>query len=110
MDLQPEAGDRGCQGLRRVRAEASEEVARDIAHGRRQIAFLYGLDGNVEAQDRYMGYRAALAEAGLPYDPALVATDESFSVRPDQPPMSLRPSSTSGRKPRTIRKNCRTSL
>jgi LacI family transcriptional regulator, galactose operon repressor len=53
---------------------ARAAVAHVIAHGRRRIAFLRGLDGNAEAQERYAGYRAALADAGLPYDPALVAT------------------------------------
>jgi LacI family transcriptional regulator len=55
-------------------AAARAAVAHLIAHGRRRIAFLHGLAGNAEAHDRHAGYRAALAEAGLRYDPALVAT------------------------------------
>jgi LacI family transcriptional regulator len=55
-------------------AAARMAVAHLIGHGRRRIGFLRGLDGNAEAQERYAGYLAALAEAGLPYDPALVAT------------------------------------
>jgi DNA-binding LacI/PurR family transcriptional regulator len=49
-------------------------VAHLIAHGRRRIAFLRGLDGNHEAHERELGYHAALADAGLPYAPELAAT------------------------------------
>ena len=42
--------------------------------------------------------------------PLRVATTASRAVSPDQPPTCLRPSSTSGKKPNTMRKNCRTSL
>jgi LacI family transcriptional regulator len=56
------------------RAAAHAAVAHLVEHGRRRIAFLRGLEGNAEAQERYAGYCAALAEANLPYDPALVAT------------------------------------
>src|SRR5262245_19821566 len=55
------------------RAAARAATAHLIGHGRRKIAHLLGLDGNQETSDRFEGYREALAEAGLPYDPALVA-------------------------------------
>ena len=42
--------------------------------------------------------------------PAFVATVSSLAVSPAQPPMSLSPRSTNGRKPMTMRKNCSTSL
>jgi DNA-binding LacI/PurR family transcriptional regulator len=64
-----------CASLGPSNLEAARAVtAHVIAHGRRRIAFLRGLDGNHEAHERYLGYRAALADAGLQYDPALVAT------------------------------------
>jgi DNA-binding LacI/PurR family transcriptional regulator len=54
------------------RAAAREIVRHLIAHGRRQIVHLLGNVGNEEADARHAGYRDALAEAGLPYDPQLV--------------------------------------
>jgi LacI family transcriptional regulator len=43
-----------------------------IANGHRRIGFING-EGWIEAAgDRLKGYRQALAEAGIPYDPALV--------------------------------------
>jgi HD-GYP domain-containing protein (c-di-GMP phosphodiesterase class II)/DNA-binding LacI/PurR family transcriptional regulator len=56
--------------------EAVRRAVRHLAdeHGARRIAFIRGVDGNTEAEDRFAGYRAALAELGLDYDPALVAT------------------------------------
>ena len=42
--------------------------------------------------------------------PRAVATDASLSCRPGHQPTAFRPSSESGKKPKTIRKNCRTSL
>jgi DNA-binding LacI/PurR family transcriptional regulator len=42
------------------------------AHGRRRIVFLTGQEGHHDAIEREAGYRRALAEAGLPFDPALV--------------------------------------
>jgi DNA-binding LacI/PurR family transcriptional regulator len=40
--------------------------------GRRRIAFLGGPEHDAEVDDRYRGYELALADAGLPLDPALV--------------------------------------
>lgn len=42
-------------------------------HGYRRIAFIRGPEGSVEAEERFSAYRQALAEAGIPYDPELVA-------------------------------------
>jgi LacI family transcriptional regulator len=43
-----------------------------IAHGHRRIGFING-EGWIEAAgERLKGYRQALADAGIPYDPALV--------------------------------------
>ena len=47
---------------------------------------------------------------GLFYAADAVATVSSFPTSPVQPPTSLRPSSTNGRNPSTMRKNCSTSL
>ena len=41
-------------------------------HGRRRIVFLLGQEGHCDSAERERGYREALAEAGLPFDPALV--------------------------------------
>lgn len=54
------------------RASARAAVAHLIAHGRRRIVHLLGVVGNGEAEERYAGYRQALADAGIPYDPTLV--------------------------------------
>ncbi|MCI0396087.1 MAG: LacI family transcriptional regulator [Chloroflexi bacterium] len=43
-------------------------------HGYRRIMYLAGLEGNEDSYWREMGYRQALEEAGLPYDPTLVAS------------------------------------
>ncbi len=42
-------------------------------HGARHIAFISGSKGHTEATDRYDSYRQALADHGIPLDPALVA-------------------------------------
>lgn len=42
-------------------------------HGRRRIAYVSGPRENAEAAERLLGYRDALEEAGIPFDPALVA-------------------------------------
>jgi DNA-binding LacI/PurR family transcriptional regulator len=43
-------------------------------HGRRRIAFLRGPEAHEDSYWREIGYRQALEAAGLPFDPALVAT------------------------------------
>jgi DNA-binding LacI/PurR family transcriptional regulator len=45
-------------------------------HGRRRIAFIRGPDGSEEADARYRGYLAALAEHGLTLDEQLVVPGE----------------------------------
>ena len=42
-------------------------------HGRRRIVYLRGPVGNQDSEERELAYRQALAQVGLPYDPALVA-------------------------------------
>jgi DNA-binding LacI/PurR family transcriptional regulator len=54
------------------RAAGREATAHLLAHGCRQIVHLAGVAESKEAQERLLGYRDALAEAGLPYDEALV--------------------------------------
>lgn len=52
---------------------AREGVAHLIAHGHRRVAFVGDLPPNLYTrQERFRGYRAALEEAGLPFDPRLV--------------------------------------
>ncbi|MEU1278002.1 LacI family DNA-binding transcriptional regulator [Streptomyces sp. NPDC005805] len=56
------------------RAGAHEGVAHLLAHGHRRIGFLGDLPVRLHTRrERLAGYRAALTEAGLPYDRALVA-------------------------------------
>lgn len=47
--------------------------------GHRRIAWIGGPGGSAAARDRLHGYRAALDSAGVPFDPALVRSDE-FAV------------------------------
>ena len=57
---------------------ARAAVAHVIAHGRRRIAFLRGLDGNAEAQERYAGYRAALADAAARHRACLTPSPRDY--------------------------------
>jgi diguanylate cyclase (GGDEF)-like protein len=41
-------------------------------HGKRKIAFVKGPDGHQEAEDRLIGYKKALADNGIPFDPNYV--------------------------------------
>jgi LacI family transcriptional regulator len=56
-------------------AGATEGVRHLVAAGHTRIAYLGDRATISTARDRLAGYRAALAEAGLAYDPALVAQD-----------------------------------
>lgn len=55
------------------RAGARDATAHLIAHGRRRIVHLAGLPDADEAHQRLQGYRDALVEADMPFDPQLVA-------------------------------------
>jgi DNA-binding LacI/PurR family transcriptional regulator len=48
-----------------------------IRMGRKRIVFLGETDA-IESKQRFEGYRAALEEAGMPFDPALVAPAQFF--------------------------------
>ncbi len=50
--------------------DSMEHLVQDC--GRHRIAFVRGPLANAEAQRRYLAYREALVELGLPFDPALV--------------------------------------
>ena len=50
----------------------------DLGHQR--IAFIAGTDDHPDANDRHRGYRQALQEAGIAYDPALVVPGEYHEV------------------------------
>ena len=45
-------------------------------HGLHRIAFIRGPEDSVDADARYQGYRQALAELGLPFEPRLVASGD----------------------------------
>jgi DNA-binding LacI/PurR family transcriptional regulator len=51
---------------------AGQAVAHLVGTGRRRIATISGPQDMVAGLERLEGYRTALAEAGLPFDPALV--------------------------------------
>lgn len=59
---------------------AQAGVAHLIARGRRRIATISGPQDMGAGQDRLVGYRAALADAGLPEDPALVVEGDFSEV------------------------------
>lgn len=42
------------------------------AHGRRRLAFVRGIEGNANAEERFQAFRRALESLGAPFDPALV--------------------------------------
>lgn len=42
-----------------------------IGHGHTRIALIKGSPGNIDAEERWRGYRAALKDAGIPFDPDL---------------------------------------
>lgn len=44
-----------------------------LGEGHRRIAFIRGPENHISSSDRFAGYRAALEEAGVPFDAALVA-------------------------------------
>ena len=66
------------QGMR----EAARHLIRD--HGFTRLAFLRGPEGSEEEELRFRGYRDALAERGIPFDPALVSSRTNW-MRPDGP-------------------------
>lgn len=79
-------GDRGHQGPGDVVVVDNEGAARDavghlVALGRRRIAALGDQppNGTEISRRRLAGYRAALARAGLPYDPTLVLPTGAYS-------------------------------
>lgn len=57
------------------RAGAQEGVAHLVAHGHRRIGFVGDLPVRLYTRrERFAGYRAALQEAGIPYDRSLVTS------------------------------------
>ncbi len=50
-------------------------------HGRHRIVFLRGPEGHEDSYWREMGYRDALQDHGLPFDPTLLSTGEFFRRR-----------------------------
>jgi LacI family transcriptional regulator len=51
-----------------------------IELGHQRIAFIAGDDNHPDANDRHRGYRLALQDAGIAYDPALVVPGEYHEV------------------------------
>lgn len=57
-------------------AGAAALTAHLIAHGHRRIGHLAGLLEETSGADRLVGYRQALAAAGIPYDPELIGAGD----------------------------------
>jgi DNA-binding LacI/PurR family transcriptional regulator len=51
------------------------------AHGARRIVYLRGPQQNEDSKDREKGYRAALKDHGIPFDPMLVVSGEFESTQ-----------------------------
>ncbi len=51
---------------------AKDAVEHLIKLGRRRIAHIVGLPGNADSQDRLSGYRMALEQNNIPFDPKLI--------------------------------------
>jgi LacI family transcriptional regulator len=66
-------GARGSAVVPDNRAGAHTAAAHLLALGHRRIAFLGGLSGMLVRHDRQQGYRDALRDAAIAFDPALVA-------------------------------------
>ena len=65
-----------CDQVVSTNREGGRRLARYLAaHGRRRIAFVNGPLDRTTLADREEGFRAGLAEAGQPLDPALYAQD-----------------------------------
>jgi LacI family transcriptional regulator len=55
-------------------------VAHMIGHGHRRIGMISGLVGLSTTVERVAGYRSALRDAGIPFDPNLIRSGESLSA------------------------------
>jgi len=80
-DRPPEPGLEADTVLTDNHGGAAQGVAHLIRHGHRRIAFLGDDPAIYTARERLRGYRTALADAGLPYDEALVSMGQADPVR-----------------------------
>lgn len=65
-------GEAPCAQLGIANVEGARQMVRHLAGlGHRRIAMIRGAAHNFDAAERLQGYRSALAEVGLPHDPAL---------------------------------------
>ncbi|MBE3575773.1 MAG: LacI family DNA-binding transcriptional regulator [Firmicutes bacterium] len=55
-----------------------------LKHGHRSIAYLCGPFSHPSLRERFVGYRNALDEAGIPFDPRLVWSTEEVSLFNDE--------------------------
>ena len=71
--LDPGLGLAGCDTISIANQDGAYQAVRHLAGlGYRRIAAVTGPAANSDAQQRLAGYRGALAEAGIAYDPRLV--------------------------------------
>ncbi len=68
------------QGLFSLQIDDQHGAALAVRHlvelGHRRIAFITGSDNHPDALERLEGYKAALQEAGISFDPRLIATGD----------------------------------
>lgn len=75
--LNPRVEVEGCGAISIANYDGSHSMVRHLLSlGHRRIAMLSGPAGNVDAEERVRGYRAALREAGIPLDKRMELTGD----------------------------------
>lgn len=71
--IEPQSLGLGIDSVRVDNRDGGYQAVRHLLNlGHRRIAFIAGPEGQRESRERWQGYRQALAEAGLSYDPELI--------------------------------------
>src|SRR5882672_4288332 len=68
----------GLAGVPTIRVDNNKGVRDSVGHlvrvhGRRRIGFIHGPEQSADGEERFLAYRAALAEHGIEFDPAWAA-------------------------------------
>jgi DNA-binding LacI/PurR family transcriptional regulator/signal transduction histidine kinase len=68
----------GLSGIPTIRVDNKKGVRDSVnhlvaEHGRRRIGFIHGPEQSADGEERFLAYRAALAENGIEFDPAWAA-------------------------------------
>lgn len=83
------------------RRGAQLAVAHFVQHGRRHIAYLCGPQNSLSAKRRLEGYRSALSEAGIAFDPLMVECSAPGGRAPDTEGGRIAAAALLARKPKT---------